>query len=108
MTADEWRLAVTFKLIEPIINDAGKPVRFARAKANIKGKIEKGRLYFFPIYPWIRTSWLSIDAIAPPRGEYYEREIRRQYCGERTERFIDAPDHVEIIISGIPTIAPAT
>lgn len=93
VNALQWQRAVIGGWIVPIVTTDGSRPRVADLAKGVVAQLKNGVLLLRDIETdksiSIYTSWASIDRIAPPRGEFYQREIETQY-GNRKYRAWDS------------------
>lgn len=98
VNASEWRRALADGWIVPVRRDDGQlSDRVAQLACNVVATLRDGILYLKDLKRraevFIYTSWRAIDAKAPMiRGEFYFKEIRRQYANERPNPDADVID----------------
>lgn len=85
VNASQWQQAVARGWIIPIDTMDGTRPRAAGLARGVTARLREGVLHLRDSLSGqsisIYTSWASIDRIAPPRGEFYQREIESQYGG---------------------------
>lgn len=86
VNAAEWNRAIADRWIVPVtLDDGSLSDRIARLADGVKATLCDGVLHLHDLHKkadvWIYTSWKAIDRRAPLiRGEYFVREVRRQYA----------------------------
>lgn len=65
--------------------------RLARLRKGVQAELRCGELWVCDPN-WLYTSWISIDRMAPVRGEYYKKQLERDHCvpkGVRVEPYTE-------------------
>jgi len=93
VNASQWQRAVLCGWIVPVDPMDGTRPRIAGLARGVVARLKDGILLLHDAEVdksvSIYTSWASIDRLAPPRGEFYQREIENQY-GDRKYRAWDS------------------